>query len=340
MATINTQYRNYIFPLKDEDLETSNNLLRITTEAIDIDMNTLFTTKADASEAINPGDVDTKISTAITAYDSTLDIYGTYANGDVNTDGTEPTKLVLPVVMGNPGVHTKLTVNEKGQVTSGAAAQKSDISDFTETDYVHIGGTETVTGSKTFSGVIEFSGTVNLPDGTGVDPTTVFDDGSVSSSTKGYTIDKLIGTFVPLTSYTDALVLAKIKTVDGDGSGLDADLLDGEEGTFYTTWTNFTATPTTLSGYGILDAYTKTETDELTWDWSDITSGLPTTIAGFGISDAYTESEIDTKLTPTTSATASRPTVTDVGTQHFDTDLGYAIWWDGTNWVDATGTTV
>ena len=39
--------------------------------------------------------------------------------------------------------------------------------------------------------------------------------------------------YVLLSSYTAADVLAKIKTVDGSGSGLDADLLDGQHGEWY-----------------------------------------------------------------------------------------------------------
>ena len=35
------------------------------------------------------------------------------------------------------------------------------------------------------------------------------------------------------TSYTATDVLTKVKTVDGAGSGLDADLLDGQQGTYY-----------------------------------------------------------------------------------------------------------
>ena len=38
---------------------------------------------------------------------------------------------------------------------------------------------------------------------------------------------------LPASSYTAADVLTKVKTVDGSGSGLDADLLDGQEGTYY-----------------------------------------------------------------------------------------------------------
>lgn len=41
-----------------------------------------------------------------------------------------------------------------------------------------------------------------------------------------------------------------------------------------------------------------------------------------------------------TGTTAQRPTTVAVGFMYFDTTLGYAIWWDGSNWVDATGSTV
>lgn len=44
---------------------------------------------------------------------------------------------------------------------------------------------------------------------------------------------------------------------------------------------------------------------------------------------------------PLSGITANRPTVgLVVGLYYFDTTLGIPIWWDGENWVDATGTTV
>ena len=69
-------------------------------------------------------------------------------------------------------------------------------------------------------------------------------------------------------SYTAADVLSKLLTVDGAGSGLDADTLDGlSSASFYlatnpssyitvasVTWTNLSGKPTTLSGFGITDA--------------------------------------------------------------------------------------
>jgi hypothetical protein len=35
--------------------------------------------------------------------------------------------------------------------------------------------------------------------------------------------------------------------------------------------------------------------------------------------------------------TAERPTTVALGYMFFDTTLGHPVWWDGTNWVDATG---
>ncbi len=44
---------------------------------------------------------------------------------------------------------------------------------------------------------------------------------------------------------------------------------------------------------------------------------------------------------PISGATAERPAVQlHVGQMFFDTTLGIPIWWDGTDWVDATGSAV
>lgn len=46
-------------------------------------------------------------------------------------------------------------------------------------------------------------------------------------------IQAQINTKLSSSSYTASDVLTKVKTVDGSGSGLDADTLDGQEGTYY-----------------------------------------------------------------------------------------------------------
>lgn len=53
--------------------------------------------------------------------------------------------------------------------------------------------------------------------------------------------------------------------------------------------------------------------------------------------DNYTQNSI----IPASGSTSSRPTLNLlVGQFYFDTTLGYPVWYNGTNWVDATGTPV
>jgi hypothetical protein len=73
-----------------------------------------------------------------------------------------------------------------------------------------------------------------------------------------------------------------------------------------------TGLPTTLAGYGITNAYTKTETVNLTWAWGSIT-GTPTTIAGYGITNAYTKTEVNALTWPWTSITATPTTLAGYG---------------------------
>jgi hypothetical protein len=58
------------------------------------------------------------------------------------------------------------------------------------------------------------------------------------------TVNTSIATKLNSADYTAADVLTKIKTVDGAASGLDADLLDGQEGSYYLDYANFTSAPT------------------------------------------------------------------------------------------------
>jgi hypothetical protein len=57
--------------------------------------------------------------------------------------------------------------------------------------------------------------------------------------------------------------------------------------------------------------------------------------------NVQTQQAITTLSTPSAGTTALRPsTGLLVGQFYFDTSLGIPIWWNGTNWVDATGTVV
>jgi hypothetical protein len=54
--------------------------------------------------------------------------------------------------------------------------------------------------------------------------------------------------YLASSSYTAADVLTKVKTVDGSGSGLDADLLDGQQGSYYYSPANAPDPTLTLTG--------------------------------------------------------------------------------------------
>lgn len=68
-----------------------------------------------------------------------------------------------------------------------------------------------------------------------------------------------------LSGETPQSILTKLKTVDGTGSGLDADLLDGNHASAFAqashshSWGSITNTPTTMAGYGIVDGVDNAE---------------------------------------------------------------------------------
>lgn len=65
--------------------------------------------------------------------------------------------------------------------------------------------------------------------------------------------------------------------------------------------------------------------------------------AGFRVvvNEAEDGLELQETTGPTFSVglTAERPSTPSTGDQHFDTDLGHPVWYDGAGWVDATGAT-
>lgn len=66
------------------------------------------------------------------------------------------------------------------------------------------------------------------------------------------TISNQIGLKLDSSAYTAADVLTKLLTVDGDGTGLDADLLDGQHGAYYLDWNNINNAPNFAATYAAL----------------------------------------------------------------------------------------
>jgi len=109
------------------------------------------------------------------------------------------------------------------------------------------------------------------------------------------TVSSQIGAKLDSSAYTASDVLTKVKTVDGSGSGLDADLLDGQHGAYYLDYTNFLNTPTIYTDAAVdthLNTGTASSGEVLSWTGSDYdwvaVSGGATDIDG--LSDAAASS--------------------------------------------------
>ena len=99
---------------------------------------------------------------------------------------------------------------------------------------------------------------------------------------------------LPSSSYTAADVLTKVKTVDGTGSGLDADLLDGQHGSYYTGYTDTAianlvdSAPATLDTLNELAAALGDDPNFATTVTNSIATKLP--------SSSYTAADVLTKI--------------------------------------------
>ena len=95
-------------------------------------------------------------------------------------------------------------------------------------------------------------------------------------------------------------------------------------------WSSITNTPTTLAGYGITDAYTKTQTNALTWNWSSITN-TPTTLAGYGITDSVMNGGSVASIAA--GALVNRSAAGQSGRLYIDTTSKLLTYDTGTSWV-------
>ena len=124
------------------------------------------------------------------------------------------------------------------------------IQDITLDTYGHVTGITSATDADTYTGTVT-SVAATVPTGFTVSGSPITTSGtlavSYASGYQGYTTteaNKLAGIESGATAdQTASEILTAIKTVDGTGSGLDADLLDGQQGSYYLDYTNFTNTP-------------------------------------------------------------------------------------------------
>ncbi len=151
--------------------------------------------------------------------------------------------LASPAFTGNPTAPTPLTADNDTSIATTAfvKAQGYTTNTGTVTSVAISGGT---TGLTTSGGPITTSGTVTLAG------TLAIANGGTGATSAGAALTALGG--LASSSYTAADVLSKLLTVDGASSALDADLLDGQHGSYYAPVASptFTGTPVLTNADG------------------------------------------------------------------------------------------
>ena len=144
--------------------------------------------------------------------------------------------MASPVFTGNPTAPTPATGDNDTSIATTAfvKAQGYTTNTGTVTSVAVSGGTtglSTSGGPVTGSGTITLAGTLAVANG---------GTGATDAATARTNLGALASA-----SYTAADVLSKLLTVDGATSGLDADLLDGQHGSYYAPIASptFTGTP-------------------------------------------------------------------------------------------------
>lgn len=151
--------------------------------------------------------------------------------------------LASPTFTGTPAAPTAAAATNTTQIATTAyvKSQGYTTNAGTVTSVAFSGGT---TGLSASGGPITSSGTLTL---TG---TLAVANGGTGATSAGAALTALGA--LASSSYTAADVLSKILTVDGAASGLDADLLDGQHGSYYAPIASptFTGTPVLTNADG------------------------------------------------------------------------------------------
>ena len=176
---------------------------------------------------------------------------GTYYLAYANLTGVPstfaPSSHVLATTTGLGAQHTTSGLTA-GQVLRATGATTAAFQNLIAADIPNLDAGKITTGTFGLARIP----TITVPyGGTGL---TAYTAGNYINAATGTTLQQRTPTQVlsdigalAASSYTASDILTKIKTVDGAGSGLDADLLDAQTGSYYLAWANLTGVPSTFA---------------------------------------------------------------------------------------------
>jgi hypothetical protein len=243
-------------------------------------------TTTNLTEGTNKYFTDERVDDRIDAlFTNAYGISGTYNDaGDVYTLAFDPINAgsAVAILDTTDTTQAKFRTIREGQVGSGG---NGDLT-------VALSGDEIVIDTKEPINVLEYStftgngstSVYTLPYSVSQDwQALVYISGAIQQPATDYSISGTTITLTsPLPNGTDMNVL-KMATTSVYSTITNALTLGGNSPNHYLSWTNFTGTPTTVAGYGITDAYTKTEIDnalagqdalsEMTGTSDDVTEG-------------------------------------------------------------------
>ncbi|BBG64672.1 YadA-like family protein [Phascolarctobacterium faecium] len=274
------------------------------------DIGTLKTTVGDSSKGLVKDTADLKAAVGDSSkglVKQVSDVDTAYKAADTVLQGRAKTLEDKTAGISRSGSTTTLETNTSVS-SSGITTNKATVSGATATTLEN--GKLTV-GAATVQNTGFAVGSSSLNNGS----LTV--DGNNKLTTAGLTASKVtVGTVTvsggKVSGLTDA-ALSAVSTEAVTGKQLNAT---------NTTVAGKADKATTLTGYGITDAYTKTETTAaIDTAKTELTTAIgkkadaATTLTGYGITDAYTKTAADEKITAATADMATKTQVTaDIGT--------------------------
>lgn len=250
-------------------------------------VDTALAGKANAADVYTKAETDNAIATLINGAPGLLDTLDEIAAslGDDPDFATTMTnalagKADIATTLAGYGITNAYTQTETNtQINSAISAlnlgtaSQSDTGDFAAASHTHV--LSELLGFGAAGGYIRSNGTswvrtsgVAWGDLTSVPATIQNIDTELANKANWDTAfgwgDHASGGYLAASSYTAADVLAKLLTVDGAGTGLEADLLDGYEGSYYLDYNNLINTP---SGAGTGDAVLA-DNETVTGQWT------------------------------------------------------------------------